>query len=143
MQWTRLLRENLTDHVISEWLVLPTSRTKCSFFYHSLLVVIIRCSPAVLLGLGLNPVCMKLFSSDFISSKQNWILCANIWFECPQRDVFGFISKLKNILPKTCTFSCKLGTWNFFAISIVPLYRLLNILEWLQLNEIFFTAAFH
>ena len=35
---------------------------KVQFFHHSLLVMVIRCSPAVHLGLGLNPVSINMFS---------------------------------------------------------------------------------
>ena len=38
MQHTRRSLEKQTNHVITEWLVPPTGRTMCSFFYHSLLV---------------------------------------------------------------------------------------------------------
>ena len=34
-----------------------------------------------------------------------------------------------------------LRTWNFFAISTVSLYRLLNIFKWSQRNEIFYAAV--
>ena len=41
-----------------------TTMTK-QFFYHSLLVIVVRCSPAVDLGVGSNPVSMKLFLGWF------------------------------------------------------------------------------
>ena len=47
------------------------------------------------------------------------------------RYVFGFIPKCKIYFEKTCTFSC----WGLFAIITVPLYRLLNIFEWLKYHQ--------
>ena len=53
---------------------------------------------------------------------------------------FWIYFKISNIFSKNLHFSV-LGKSDF-AISIVPLYRLLTIFMWLQLNEIFYTASY-
>ena len=52
----RSAQVNLANHVISERVY------EMQIFYHSLLVMIVKCSPVVHQCVGVNPVCMNLFS---------------------------------------------------------------------------------
>ena len=61
MQCTRRSHENLNNDMISELMVLPTCRTKCSSFITAV-GYDRKGLPMVHLGVGSNPVCMKLFS---------------------------------------------------------------------------------